>query len=147
MLFYGQDIRIDFSVLLSIYDMCAEPLGDRRAHTVAAISVFEPYLHIRSLVCLWHLAYNVFAHGADEDAFIPAQKVVEKQQLFIFQPYTAYDVLVHNIGEEVLRQPFGIDDLFARLFQVFDDVRYGIAQHICAVYRPEIRSAERFVEV
>lgn len=24
LLFYGQDIRIDFSILLSIYDMCAK---------------------------------------------------------------------------------------------------------------------------
>ena len=52
--------------------IAAEPLGDCRAHSETVIPVFIPYLHIRISVAFRHLAYHLFAYGADEYAFIPA---------------------------------------------------------------------------
>ena len=59
-------------------------------------------------VYLRHLAYHRFADGADEYAFIPAREIIAQEQLLIFQPERAYDVLVHDIRNEELRQGFGM---------------------------------------
>ena len=59
-------------------------------------------------VCFRLLAYHRFTDGADEYAFIPAQKVIVQEQLLIFQPERAYDVLVHDVRNEELRQAFGM---------------------------------------
>ena len=45
LLFYGQDIRIDFSILLSIYDMCAEPLGDPPVFSMRQTLSFNAILY------------------------------------------------------------------------------------------------------
>ena len=44
LLFYGQDIRIDFSILLSIYDMCAEPLWGSAAAFPPRMAFFHWFL-------------------------------------------------------------------------------------------------------
>ena len=59
-------------------------------------------------VCFRHLAYHRFADGADEYAFIPAREIIVQEQLLIFQPERAYDVLVHDVRNEELRQGFGM---------------------------------------
>lgn len=59
-------------------------------------------------VCFRHLAYHRFADGADEYAFIPAREIIAQEQLLIFQPERAYDVLVHDVRNEELRQGFGM---------------------------------------
>ena len=56
--------------------IAANLLGDCRAHSETVIPVFIPYLHIRISVAFRHLAYHLFAYGADEHAFVPAQEVV-----------------------------------------------------------------------
>ena len=58
--------------------------------------------------CFRHLAYHRFAYGADEYAFIPAQEIIIQEQFLIFQPERAYDVLVHDVRNEELRQAFGM---------------------------------------
>ena len=56
--------------------IAANLLGDCRAHSETVIPVFIPYLHIRISVAFRHLAYHLFAYGADEHAFVPTQEVV-----------------------------------------------------------------------
>ena len=109
MLFYGQDIRIDFSVLLSIYDMCAEPLGDRLPLFPPRMAFFYRVLPLCFVPlpggALCHFRQKLYHFGtylADIFAFYPAPEAVEKQYLSIFQPVGTDDILVHDVCYEIL---------------------------------------------
>ena len=55
------------------------------------------------LIAFAHLAYHFFAHFAHIAAFVPTYKIVEQQKFLIFKPDGSGDIVVHNVGYEILR--------------------------------------------
>ena len=86
-------------------EVAAKPLGD--------LSPFSPSAHIsfrgitgrvRLLICFRHLVYHFLAYLSYKASFVPTGERVEKQQFSIFLSYGAGNILVHNVGYEILWQ-------------------------------------------
>lgn len=59
---------------------------------------------MRHLICFRHLVYYFFAYLPHKTTFVPTIEVVEEQQFLILLPYGTSNVVVHNVGYEILRQ-------------------------------------------
>ena len=86
-------------------EVAAKPLGDLSPFTVARFFIYVLFgARLRLLICFRHLVYHFFAYFAYKATFIPAVEVVEKKKFSIFLAYGAGNILVHNVGYEILRQ-------------------------------------------
>ena len=86
-------------------EVAAKPLGDLSPFSPSARISFKAIVgRIRLLICFRHLVYHFFAYFAYKATFIPAVEVVEKKKFSIFLAYGAGNILVHNVGYEILRQ-------------------------------------------
>ena len=86
-------------------EVAAKPLGVLRLSPSRAVFIFVLFgTRLRILICFRHLVYHFLAYFAYKTTFVPTVEVVKKQQFFIFLPYGAGNVVVHNIGYEILRQ-------------------------------------------
>lgn len=86
-------------------EAAAKPLGVLRLLPSRAVFIFVLFgARLRILICFRHLVYYFLAYLPHKATFIPTVEVIKKQEFLIFLPYSAGDVLVHNVGYEILRQ-------------------------------------------
>ena len=86
-------------------EVAAKPLGDLSPFSPSASISFKAIVgRVRLLICFRHLVYHFFAYFAYKAAFVPTVEVIKEQQFLIFLSYGAGNVVVHNVGYEILRQ-------------------------------------------
>ena len=110
-------------------EVAAKPLGDSSPFSPSARISFRGITgHVRLLICFRHLVYHFFAYLPHKATFVPTVEVVKEQQFLIFLPYSAGYVVIHNVGYEILRQTFRINDSSAVFFEIFHNIPYGFAK-------------------
>ena len=93
------------------------------------------------------LLNNLLAYLAHILTLVPAGEIVKEQQLFILQSDRRYNVVVHHVRNEVLRQAFTVYDFLSRLFEVFHKIGNRPSKHGIIFYLLKIRTPESFVEI
>ena len=92
--------------------MKARTEGEVATKLLGDLSPFSPFARIsfkaivgrmRLLICFRHLVYHFFAYLSNKTTFVPTVEVVKEQQFLIFLPYGTGNVVVHNVGYEILR--------------------------------------------
>ena len=86
-------------------EAAAKPLGVLRLSPSRAVFIFVLFVaRLRLLIRFRHLVYHFFAYLPHKATFVPTVEVVKKQQFLILLPYGAGNVVVHNVGYEILWQ-------------------------------------------
>ena len=94
-------------------EVAAKPLGVLRLLPSRTVFIFVLFgTRLRILICFRHLVYHFLAYLSYKASFVPTVEVVKKQKFFIFLPNGAGNVVIHNVGYEILRKSAGVDYFF-----------------------------------